>query len=84
MDLIQLLGLAAAACTTFSFLPQVVHALKTRDTSAISLWMYVIFCAGILLWLVYGIFRDDVAVIAGNAVTLVLAGSVLVLKLKNG
>jgi MtN3 and saliva related transmembrane protein len=36
------------------------------------------------LWLVYGLLRRDVPVIAANAITLVTAGTVLVLKIRNG
>ncbi len=84
MDPTKLLGLCAAVCTTVSFLPQATRTIRTRDTSGISLWMYVIFCAGVLLWLVYGLLRRDTPVIAANAITLVTAGTVLVLKIRNG
>ena len=66
----EVIGLMAAACTTFSFLPQIIKTLRTRDTSGISFTMYSIFCIGILLWLTYGIIKKDVPIIAANAITL--------------
>jgi MtN3 and saliva related transmembrane protein len=78
------IGLAAAACTTFAFLPQVVRTIRTRDTSGISFWTYLIFCTGVALWLAYGLLRGDVPVIAANSVTLLTAGTVLVLKIRAG
>ncbi len=78
------IGLLAALLTTGAFLPQVVHTLATRDTRGISLRMYVIFTAGVVLWLIYGLLTRDLPLIAANAVTLVLAGAVLVLKLRHG
>lgn len=84
MDPVDLLGYAAAACTTLSFLPQVVRTLRTRDTSGISLWMYLVFCTGVALWLAYGIAIGDAPIIAANVVTLGLACTVLALKLRNG
>lgn len=84
LDSITLLGLLAACCTTWAFLPQVLLTLRTRDTRGLSLPMYLIFTAGVVLWLAYGLLRHDLAIILGNGVTAVLAGTVLVLKLKNG
>jgi MtN3 and saliva related transmembrane protein len=78
------IGLLAALLTTAAFLPQVLHTLATRDTRGISLRMYVVFVAGVLLWLVYGLLKRDLPLIAANAVTLALASTVLVLKLRHG
>jgi len=84
MELASALGFAAATCTTISFLPQVVHILRTRDTSAISGWMYLVFCAGVALWLAYGLVIRDAPMILANVITLALAGTVLALKLRDG
>jgi MtN3 and saliva related transmembrane protein len=73
----ELTGYAAAVLTTLSFVPQVIHTLRTRDTRAISLGMYLLFSAGVALWLIYGIIIGSWPVILANAVTLVLASTVL-------
>ena len=78
------IGLLAALLTTAAFLPQVLHTLATRDTRGISLRMYVIFVAGVLLWLIYGLLTHDLPLILANAVTLLLAGAILILKLRHG
>lgn len=77
------IGSIAAICTTVAFVPQVIQSWRTRDLSGISLPMYSIFTTGVLLWLVYGILEQDWPVIIANAVTAVLAGVVLWLKLKS-
>ena len=84
MSLVELVGFTAASLTTFAFVPQVVRTIRTRDTAAISLWTYLLFCAGVALWLAYGVLRADLPVILANVVTLAFAGTVLVLKLRNG
>lgn len=66
-------GYIAAFCTTFSFIPQVLHILRTRDTAAISLGMYSIFTFGVSMWLIYGIILRDIPMTLANAITLVLA-----------
>ncbi len=76
------LGLAAATLTTAAFLPQVIKTWRTRQTRDISLGMFSVLCLGICLWLLYGFLRGDLPLIIGNAITLALAGAILVLKLK--
>ena len=82
--MITALGLLAALLTTVAFLPQVLHTLATRDTRGISLRMYAIFTAGVALWLIYGLLTGDLPLVAANAITLALAGAMLILKLRHG
>ncbi|MGZ5790017.1 MAG: SemiSWEET transporter, partial [Burkholderiaceae bacterium] len=66
-----------------SFLPQAIMTIKTRDTESLSLSMYSLFALGVLLWLVYGIYLSNEAIIVSNAVTLVLAAVILGVKIHN-
>jgi MtN3 and saliva related transmembrane protein len=77
-------GYAAAILTTSAFLPQVIKSLRTGETRHISLGMYVLFSAGIALWLVYGLMLSAMPIILANVVTLILSGLILFLKIKNG
>jgi len=80
--MIELIGYFAALCTTLSFVPQAVKTIKTRDTSGISLWMYLIFTVGVFLWLVYGFIIGNHPLLIANAVTFVLAVTILGFKIK--
>lgn len=80
----DLLGYAAAALTTASFVPQALKSWSTRDLSGVSLSMYALFTLGVALWMLYGLAIGSWPVILANAVTLALAGTVLVLKLRHG
>jgi MtN3 and saliva related transmembrane protein len=84
MDFVTIIGFMAATGTTISFVPQVLHIIKTRDTKSISLSMYAIFTTGVLCWLLYGCFLNSLPIIIANAVTLVLAVTILVFKIKLG
>lgn len=75
------IGFVAAVSTTVSFVPQVLQSYRSRDVSGISLGMYSIFTFGVGLWLVYGLMTHAWPVIIANALTLVLALSILALKL---
>jgi MtN3 and saliva related transmembrane protein len=78
------IGFAAAFCTTFSFVPQALQVIKTRDTKAISLWGYILFWVGILCWLIYGVVLKDFPLIIANAITFTLVSIILGLKVKYG
>lgn len=82
MNTIQILGLAAGACTTIAFLPQVLKTWKSRSAKDLSLGMFSFFCFGVLLWLIYGIMMRDIPVIAANMMTLMLASTLLFFKLR--
>ena len=81
---IKLLGFAAATCTTLAYAPQFVKVWKTRSTEDISLGMFLVMVLGILLWLLYGLLSGDAPLIVANAITIVLAGGILWMKLKYG
>lgn len=76
------IGFIAALLTTVSFVPQVLKIWRTRSAKDISLGMYSLFTLGIATWLLYGVLIDSWPVILANMITLILAGSVLVMKLK--
>lgn len=77
------IGLIAACLTTLSFVPQAWLVIRTRQTAGISLAMYSLFTAGITLWLVYGIMKQDFPIIIANFITVILASIILTLKIRN-
>jgi len=81
MTLITIIGLAAGVCTTIAFVPQAVKTWQTKSAKDLSLGMYLLFCWGTLLWLIYGILIASLPIILANAVTLLLALSILYFKL---
>jgi len=75
-------GYLAALLTTSSFVPQALLTLRTRDVSGISLSMYSAFTLGVALWLLYGIAIGEWPVIIANVVTLALAATILITKVR--
>jgi MtN3 and saliva related transmembrane protein len=75
-------GMSAAFCTTVAFVPQLARVWKRKSAQDISLGMFLLFSTGELLWLFYGILIGSLPVEAANAVTLVLALAILLLKLR--
>jgi MtN3 and saliva related transmembrane protein len=80
----EIIGSIAAVLTTVSFVPQVVKVLRERQTAGISLGMYALFTVGVALWMVYGLLIHSPPVWLANGITLVLAGVVLVTKIRLG
>jgi MtN3 and saliva related transmembrane protein len=77
------IGYLAAILTTASFLPQALRTIKTRETKSLSLMMYSLFALGVLLWLVYGIYLSNPAIIVANAITFLLTAVILGFKVYN-
>ena len=75
------IGIVAALLTTFGFVPQIIKLLKTRKTDGVSAIMVVQIAAGLLLWVIYGILRNDSIIIIANTIGFLLAIATLMLYL---
>jgi MtN3 and saliva related transmembrane protein len=84
MELTETIGSIAATLTTLSFVPQVWRVWRTRHTADISLGMYTAFTTGVAMWLAYGILLASWPIIIANSITFLLAGTVLILKIRFG
>jgi MtN3 and saliva related transmembrane protein len=81
---ISVIGSVAGISTTGAFLPQVIRTWRTRSTHDISLGMFALTTFGLVLWLIYGLELEDWPLIVADAVSLVLAVTILALKLRYG
>jgi MtN3 and saliva related transmembrane protein len=81
---VEWIGAAAGILTTVAFVPQVWRVWTTRSARDLSLSMYLIFTCGVALWFAYGLALGALAIVVANGVTLLLAGTVLAMKLRFG
>jgi MtN3 and saliva related transmembrane protein len=81
-DMTSTIGFLAAILTSVAFVPQVLKVWRARSATDISLGMYTLFTLGVALWLVYGVLIHSWPVIVANFFTLLLAGAVLVMKIR--
>lgn len=81
MNSVEFIGTLAAICTTIAFFPEVIKVVKTRSVNDISVLMYLIFCSGLALWIVYGINLKSLPLILANILTFILASTILFLKI---
>jgi len=80
--LVKVLGLVAGACTSLAILPQVITTFKTKKASDVSIFMFIVMLTGNILWVVYGVFKSDIAIIITNLVTIILNITMLIFKVK--
>jgi MtN3 and saliva related transmembrane protein len=55
MASIDILGYVAGILVVISLLPQVIKSWKTKSTRDISLWRYLIYVTGLILWVTYAV-----------------------------
>lgn len=82
IDNVEIIGFVAAVLTTSAFVPQVYKTWKSKSAESLSLTMYLVFFVGIILWLIYGISINSLAMIFANVVTAFLALLLIFFKLR--
>jgi MtN3 and saliva related transmembrane protein len=82
MSGVDILGYSAGAITSMTFLPQVIKTWKERSARDISLMMFLIAAVNEIMWIIYGILKNDWVIILTNAVVLVLSITMIFLKLR--
>jgi MtN3 and saliva related transmembrane protein len=80
---IYIFGMLAAALTSLSYLPQLQKAIPRRSTSDLSLRMLMALSAGLCLWVVYGVAKDDWVIILANSIDATLSLAVLGFKIRD-
>ena len=78
------IGYIAAILTTVAYIPQTVKVLRDKNTKSLSLGMYLMITSGIIMWLIYGIMIVSPSLIFANAITLIMAGIILFMKIRHG
>lgn len=84
MEFVDILGYVAGLLTTLTFLPQVLKTVKEKSARDVSLTMFLIAAANQVLWIIYGVLRQDRVIILTNVFILVLSLTMIFLKLKYG
>ncbi len=82
MPFIEYVGLFGAFLSAITFIPQVLHAYKTKSVGDLSWGMLWIVFTSVIVWLVYGVAKGLLPVIIANSIILVLASVLLYFKYK--
>ena len=82
MDTITIIGLIAAAFTTVALFPQLIKVWKTKSTKDISIGMFALYCCGVLLWFIYGVYIGNLPIMIANSLAFIQGLVILSLKSK--
>jgi MtN3 and saliva related transmembrane protein len=77
------IGGCAAVLTSLSYIPQVRKAWPRGSTSDLSLKMLVVLTAGLMLWIAYGLLKDDWVIVVANGAGAALTATVLGFKIRD-
>jgi MtN3 and saliva related transmembrane protein len=78
----NVVGTAAGLCGMVGFVPQIAKIVRDKDASSVSLKMYAVATTGFVLWTAYGLLLKSWPITGANAVMLVLAATILTLKIR--
>lgn len=78
----DILGYAACAVTSLTFLPQVVKTWKEKSAKNVSLMMFLIAFVNEVMWIAYGVLRNDMVIIVTNVIMIIMCSVMISLKLK--
>ena len=73
----EALGYLAGICTAIVFLPQTIQTIKDRNVEGLSLGSYIIYCIGMVSWILYGVYLHSAQMMIFNAISLFFALIVL-------
>ncbi len=79
---LTLLGSVASALVSASFIPQIIKGYKTKHLGDVSYLLMILISAGMTMWIVYGIEKQDLVIIGANVATIALNMILLGLKAK--
>ena len=82
MGMTDAVGFLAGVLTTIAFVPQALKMYASKSGTDVSARMLLIFSAGLILWLIYGIMIGSLPVILANIVTLILSATIIALKIR--
>ena len=82
MDALTILGVIAGLLTSTGFIPQIVKGYRTKRMHDVSLLMPAVLGSGMALWFVYGIAREDAAIIFANSLGVTLTAILCLMKLR--
>jgi len=82
MAFVDILGYGACAVTSLTFLPQVIKTWKEKTAKNVSLLMFIIAFVNEVMWIAYGILRNDMVITITNIIMIMMCSVMISLKLR--
>ncbi len=78
----DVVGIVAAVCCTGGLVPQLIRGVRTKSLNDVSPWLLWLLIVGTTLWFLYGFHLRDRIIMGANAVSCVMAFTILCLRTK--
>ena len=82
METDKIIGIIASVATAVSLLPQLIKLLKEKKSDNISYGMISILFVGLILWITYGVMKEDWIIVISNSVSLLLNILIVIFSVK--
>ena len=79
---VDILGYAAGAITSLTFLPQVIKTWREKSAKDVSLLMFIIAAVNEVMWIGYGALLNNWVIILTNSIVLAMSLTMIYLKLR--
>jgi MtN3 and saliva related transmembrane protein len=79
MDTTQVIGIAASVGTGLALLPQLIKLINEKKAENVSTAMMLVLLTGLVLWVIYGIRKEDWIIIISNGFSILLNVTILIL-----
>ena len=74
---IEAIGLLAGVIGIFAWIPQIVEVWVHKRHEGLSLTSFAVVGVALLLWLIYGVLVDSIAMIVANIMTITVIGAII-------
>lgn len=75
---LQLIGYLAGFLTTVCMFPQLLKILITKSAKDVSIITFVVLILGEILWIIYGVYTNDLRITIPNVISCVISIAILV------
>lgn len=69
LEVVDIIGIIGGILVIICLLPQLITIIKNKSAKDVSLIMYIILLSGQILWMVYGILKNDLQVMITNIIS---------------
>jgi len=83
MNILAILTTIFGVAMSFGYFTQTYKIIKTKSVKGVSIATYILFGAGVSMWLIYGLSIEDFPIIISNIVFLIGAISVIIVYFLN-
>ena len=76
----EIIGLVAATLTSSAFLPQIIKGYRTKHLKDLSYGLTGLMFVGTGMWLIYGLAKKDLIIIAANVTSMSFTLTLILMK----